>query len=158
MPTFGIPTPINDLSEIPSSLPAAVYIVGHAVPNGLRNLKGQLVDEGTVARQLVSRDANTLVIFDICFAEAFEQIPNFNWPDRIGRIYSCLKHERTWHNGDELAPARQSLFSRELNKAMAPCIAVDSFDSLQSSLITSFGDLQTPLVTVKPPLRPSTFF
>lgn len=157
-PAFGKRNPIATLDDLPESGSIVVYIVGHAVPNGLRDQTGNIVPEKTIAERLARRTGNTLVMFDICFAEAFEKIDDFKWPDRIGRIYSCREYERTWHNGDTLPPPRQSLFSRELNRALPACIASDSFSDLEASLIAAFGGLQRPRIVVKPPLRPSTFF
>jgi hypothetical protein len=154
--TFGQYIKLTDLEQLQEETGAAVvYIVGHAIPNGLRDAKDNTMSEEQIARQLDARKGKTLVIFDVCFAGALEEIEGFRWPDdRIGRIYSCKSYERTW-NGD---PNHQSLFSVELNRALPDYVKRDSFDGLDKTLQAAFGGLQTPEVRVSEPLRPSTFF
>jgi hypothetical protein len=155
--TFGQSVPIRDLKQLEEVTgPAVVYIVGHAIPNGLRDANDNIISEEQIARQLDAREGETLIIFDVCFAGALEEISGFRWPDdRIGRIYSCENYERTW-NGD---PNHQSLFSVELNRALPAYIKRDCFTGLDKTLQAAFGGLQTPVVRVDDSLLPpSTFF
>jgi len=152
--SFGSPVPIVYLDQLGEvSGPAIVYIVGHAVPNGLRDKDDGIINEAVIARKLNARKAPTLVVFDVCFAGTLEQIPGVEWSRDIVRIYSCKPYERTWNDG----PTRQSLFSVELNRALPNCIRENSFNDLASILTTALGGLQTPEVYAGPDLRPRTF-
>jgi len=139
-------TTINEFDELPLKGPAILYIVAHAVPDGLRIGTSGIMTEAALAKALEYRkDQPTLVIFDACFAKSFSDIPNSPWPSTFGLIFSCLEYERTWSSGGENAP-RVSLFSEVLNKAMKDCIGCGSFEGLQAALVLALGGIQNPFV------------
>jgi hypothetical protein len=136
--------------QFPATGPAVIYIVGHGVPNGLATSDGFVIPEANVASGLINSRSSqdkpdTLVIFDTCFSESFRLIDRKAWPENFGLIFSCREYERSWHTGGE-GPARVSLFSIALAKALKACVDNGSFAGLQQSLRDDLNPIQTPVV------------
>jgi len=156
--SFGSPVvPIAGFDELPRTGPAILYIVAHAVPDGLRFGK-TLIREEELAKALEYRKGQpTLIIFDACFAKSFSKIPDFQWPAKFGLIFSCLEHERTWGSGGESGAPLQSLFSSALDKAINDCLLRGSFAGLQAALVAAFGGIQNPFVEASDDLLREVF-
>jgi hypothetical protein len=146
--TFGSSTPILALEELRGKAePLVLYILAHAIPDGLKTGPNTLLDEATLVRELLHLRGQqpTVVIFDMCFAESFESIAQVTWPDTFVRIYCCKKHERTWHTG-ETRERRQSIFSGHLNKTILECRQLGDYSQLQAKLGKIYSGLQTPVI------------
>lgn len=138
---------VSVFGELPREGALILYILGHAVPNGLKfGPQNLIISEAAILKELtaVRGDAATLVILDACFAQSFEAIAGGAWPARFGLIFSCGAFERSWHSG---APVRQSLFSDALNRAMKECRRRGSSAPLEGELSATLGKLQVPVVT-----------
>jgi hypothetical protein len=143
--TFGETIEIKRLEQTRSTDPAAVYMLGHAVPNAFRaGPEEKILSEKEVAEKLISarNGAPTLLIIDACFAESFLDVADVEWPKTFGFIFSSRSFERSWHTGDEA----QSLFSAALNEAVLACRRASSFTGLGNELSERLGRIQTPAV------------
>lgn len=145
--TFGSPIVVETgFDRLPRSGPAILYIVAHAVPNGLLTADGQIMTEQKLLEKLQYRKGlPTLLIFDACFAKSFSKIPDLTWPSSFGLIFSCLEYESTWNEAVPGSP-RQSLFSRAIDSALNAYRANRDLPGLKDALIKTFDGLQNPYV------------
>jgi Caspase domain len=145
--TFGTSVEIKAFDELPQNGPAILYILAHAVPNGLRVENSKILKELTLAKELLAarKSQPTLVIFDACFADSFDDIPDFTWPEEFGLIFSCLAHERSW-NDEVDESTSESVFPQALDAAISVCRRAGSFEGLKDALLSSLTAPQTPVV------------
>lgn len=145
--------------------PTIVYVVGHAILDGIRMTEGRRPGQATTlseeafAKTVQSRrqDNKTLMIWDICHAKSFLKIADRFWPANYGHIFACQEHERTWHTGSSTTPARQTRFSVELKEALAALDGkVSEWSALEKQLQKQLGRLQRPEI-VAHELRPAEF-
>ncbi|HMJ54956.1 MAG TPA: hypothetical protein VK540_22930 [Polyangiaceae bacterium] len=156
------PEPIKDPAAIPETDPLVLYVVGHAIPNGLfvtaaPGAAATRVSEAVVAHAIAARRGNqpTLVIWDTCFAASFLAIPNFTWTDNFVHMFSCQAHERSWHSG---GVDKVTLFSDKLKAALVVCreAGACTWTALEDELRKQLGNLQTPQIVSFGP-APSAF-
>jgi hypothetical protein len=161
-PRLGTPTSpvINDPASIPTDDPLILYILGHAIPNGLMGPKGTIPEADLFAQiEQKRRGRKTLLIWDVCFAESFLVIAQqARWPDNYVNIYACQGYERTWNNGNLSHRNWESLFSKELANALAKYdpLPPPSWDDLQADLRQQLAGVQTPQIVYGVPV-PSDF-
>jgi hypothetical protein len=159
----GSPSTIAAVGDVPDKDALILYIVDHAVPNGLAVGGGGILPEAVLAKAI--RDQRkalpTLLIWDICFAKSFLVIPSIEpWGDNFVHVFSCAAHERTWHTGKAAAPPMQTLFSTELRKAMETLrLRGGSFEwaAVENELQSQLRPIQTPTVTPQTSLQPYQF-
>jgi hypothetical protein len=144
--------------------PTIVYVVGHAILDGIRMTQGKkpgedvtLSEEAFAATvQARRQDNKTLMIWDICHAKSFLKIANRHWPDNYGHIFACQAHERTWHTGPSTTPPRQTHFSMELRDALKALQGKVAWPALEDRLQKQLGRLQTPEIVARE-LTPAQF-
>jgi hypothetical protein len=135
----------SDLAHIPESdEPLILYVVGHAVPNGLIDANGVTLSEKDVAAQIrAKRDGKpTVIVWDVCYAGSFLDIEGCeDWRDEYVHVFACQDYELTWH--DEKGTTQ---FSQELQRAVAELKRKGdwTWDMLEDTLQQQLGTLQIP--------------
>ena len=159
---------INSTTDIPARDPLILYIVGHAVPDGLMvpggpdDANGTTISDAVVAEEIRAKRGaqNTLIIWDVCFAKSFLQTSGAqSWGPNYVHIFACQSYERTWNAGPSSSPSRKTSFSTGLQQTLAnqTSQAPLSWDSLNVQLNAHFAGLQTAEIYTTGTLRPSDF-
>jgi hypothetical protein len=160
---------ISSLSDIPdvATTPGALvlYVIGHAVPNGLIGPNNAILPEADVAKTIQKRRqySPTLIVWDVCFAKSLLEITGAApWTDNFVHIFSCQSYERTWHLGPpsslESSKDRPTLFSIELSAAVEALPVNASWEMLEAALQERLSPAQRPEIKPKPPLpQPADF-
>jgi len=138
----------NDLNNIPATGNLILYVVGHAVPDGLIDAEGEIVTEASVAKAIREKrnDKPTVIVWDVCYAASFLDAPDCKeWGSQYVHIFACQDYELTWHGSDGTTQ-----FSQELLLAVTALNRGQktqnewSWDALEDKLQTQFGTLQIP--------------
>jgi hypothetical protein len=160
---------IRTLSDIPGAEEApgrvVLYVVGHAVPNGLIGASGAVLPEADVATAIQKRRgyAPTLIVWDVCFAKTLLEITGAApWTDNFVHVFSCQSYERTWHLGPasrlDSSEERPTMFSMQLTDAVRALGSGASWEMLESELRKRLSPIQRPEITPKPSfLQPADF-
>jgi hypothetical protein len=163
--SFGAPqTTIRDPGAIPNDGPLILYIVGHAVPNGLLgDPNNRVLKEEDLATDIQRKRGSypTLIIWDVCFAKSFLAIPRVDWSNNYVHIFSSQSYERSWHTGQTAGkPPRQSIFSTELEGAIITCKREGTLTwrALEGQLRAQLGQLQKPAISPQEGPPPQLFF
>lgn len=148
-PGLGKFEPLTDPTQIPAGPEGmTLYIIGHAVPNGLFDGQGRSWPETVIAEEIRKKrdEKYTLIVWDVCFAQSFQQIGDTgSWPpNKYVHIFSCQAHERTWHS-PKAGETAETLFSAELAKALGGEKLAD-WEVLQARLREQLGNLQKPTI------------
>jgi hypothetical protein len=138
------PTDLEHISEVAYLI---LYIVGHAVPNGLIDQKGQTVSEATVAAEIRRKRGNkpTVIVWDVCYAASFLDIPEGReWSTNYVHVFACQDYELTWH-----AKNGTTQFSQELQLAVSELNREKKtpdwdWNRLEDKLQDQLGTLQIP--------------
>jgi len=156
---LSAPNRIGTPGDIPvSDAPLVLYIVGHAVPNGLIDTNGDVLDEVELAKIIREKrdDKPTLIVWDVCFAKTFLQLADSGrWPDNYVHVFSCQEYERTWHAGKK--DGRKSFFSTAFRQACQEKTGKPTWDGIQERLREAFGSIQTPEVSYPRAYEPDLF-
>jgi hypothetical protein len=146
-PALGAPEPVVRLADIPlrgSDDPLILYILGHAAPDELFEGTQKLQDVD-VAEAIENRrgDANTLLIWDVCFAKSFLNLQREKpWTTNYVHIFASQRYERAWHQGGD---TNRSIFSTALCNALQMLRHERqlSWEGLTLLLNSHLGGLQT---------------
>lgn len=154
--------PITAPDQVPEDDSLILYIVGHAVPDGLVTADGETLDEATVATAIRSRRGKrpTLIVWDVCFSRSLLQIDGLDsWTANYVHIFSCQSYERTWHTGKTSQGPRRTLFSTELRKALGAMRGSGALEwnALQAKLREQLDSIQRPEIVTSGSLQPSHF-
>jgi hypothetical protein len=147
------------LGEKPDDEALILYIVAHGVPNGVMS-GTRTIREAQLARQIRAQrgEAPTLIIWDVCFAKSFLDIPGLPaWPASYVHIFSCEAHERTWQKSNGTQPRARTLFSTELSATIAPGAQLQDWARLEQQLQRQLDPIQKPSIHPKNRLQPNSF-
>jgi len=121
--------------------PLVLYIVAHAVPNGLIDANGETIQEIEVAKLIQQKrgDLPTVIVWDVCFAGSFLDIPGCaDWSSNYVHIFACQDFERTWQKKGV------TQFSEALKAALDALPSEKDWERLDAELQKQLGTLQTP--------------
>jgi hypothetical protein len=159
---------IRKLSDIPdaaTSRQMVLYVIGHAIPNGLIGPDNAILPEAEIATAIQRRRgyAPTLIVWDVCFAKSLLDISGAPaWTSNFVHVFSCQPYERTWHLGppsttdDGSRPPsgeRPTGFSIELASALGALEPGASWETLESALRERLFPVQRPEITPKSSMR-----
>jgi hypothetical protein len=131
-----------------------LYIVGHAIPDGLFDETGKLLPEQVVAEAIKKvRDGDgksTVIVWDVCYATSFLHIDDGasndarkQWGANYVHVFACQDYELTLFRDDGTTQ-----FSEQLVDAVDQLNRLKSNDwkwsDLEARLQEQFGTLQTP--------------
>jgi hypothetical protein len=123
--------------------PLILYIVAHAVPDGLIDANGETLNEKAVADAIrATRDEwPTVIVWDVCFAESFFKFSGYEeWGPQYVHIFACQEFERTWQKNGF------TQFSEALENALGILPDKNDWDLLEAELQNQLGTLQTPAI------------
>jgi len=149
-------TSITSADDIPTDPNLILYVIAHAVPGGLIDPSGKVLDESELAKTIrAKRKAlSTLIIWDACFAKSLLSIVGADvWPTNFVHIFSSQAFERAWHSDTV------TLLSIELGKAIETLAKDGAFewDALQKQLQERLSPIQHPEILPRTGLRAADF-